>query len=170
MLSSRQENSHYHYMTYMATHQHNNPCSRSNEIYNFDRPSPAHHYCKLRHSKSHGKGGSYIYTDSGPWLETKLLGIELTNLFNSNICKFHYPLAWGSCNRSWPYWSHIVQNALYFFKKISSLHLGRDRTKPTVMMSWGRVYQNFKFHYSWSRGCCAGVWPYSDNKNSLVYC
>ena len=25
--------------------------------------------------------GTYIYTDSGPWLETMLLGIELTNSF-----------------------------------------------------------------------------------------
>ena len=33
---------------------------------------------------------------------------------------------------------HIVQNALYFFTKISSLLLGRDRTKFSVMMN--KVY------------------------------
>ena len=30
---------HFHYMTYMATSQHKNPCPRGHEIYNFGRSS-----------------------------------------------------------------------------------------------------------------------------------
>ena len=41
----------------------------------------------------------------------------------------------------------VVQNALYFFKKISSLHMGRDRTKISVKMSkvYNSKYENSKF-------------------------
>ena len=42
---------------------------------------------------------------------------------------------------------HIVQNALYFFIKISSLHMGRDRTNFSVKMSkvYNSKYENSKF-------------------------
>ena len=35
---------HFHYMTYMATPQHKNPCPGGHEIYNFGRPFLGHHY------------------------------------------------------------------------------------------------------------------------------
>ena len=34
---------HFHYMTYMATPQHKNACTRNHEIYNFGRPFLGHH-------------------------------------------------------------------------------------------------------------------------------
>ena len=34
---------HFHYMTYMATPQHKNPCPGGHEIYNFGRPFLCHH-------------------------------------------------------------------------------------------------------------------------------
>ena len=35
---------HFHYMTYMATPQHKNPCPEGHEFYNLGRPFPGHHY------------------------------------------------------------------------------------------------------------------------------
>ena len=35
---------HFHYMTYMATPLHKNPCPGGHEIYNFGRPFLGHHY------------------------------------------------------------------------------------------------------------------------------
>ena len=35
---------HFHYMTYMATPKHKNPCPRGHEIYNFGRPFLGYHY------------------------------------------------------------------------------------------------------------------------------
>ena len=80
---------------------------------------------------------------------------------------------------------HIVQNALYFFTKISSLLLGRDRTKFSVMMNkvyivhvsmkivnfrtpWVRVwpYWSSKFHDPWGQDSCARVWPIQSLKLS----
>ena len=34
----------FHYMTYMATPQHKNPCPRSHQIYNFGKLFLGHHY------------------------------------------------------------------------------------------------------------------------------
>ena len=34
----------FHYMTYMATLQHKNPCPGGHEIYNLGRPFLGHHY------------------------------------------------------------------------------------------------------------------------------
>ena len=39
---------HFYYMTYMATPQLRNPCSKGHEIYNFGRPFLGHHYYNLR--------------------------------------------------------------------------------------------------------------------------
>ena len=38
---------HFHYMTYMATPWHKNPCPGGHEIYNFGRPFLGHHYYTL---------------------------------------------------------------------------------------------------------------------------
>ena len=38
------EKMHFHYMTYMATPYHKNPCPGSPEIYNLGRPFLGHHY------------------------------------------------------------------------------------------------------------------------------
>ena len=35
---------HFHYMTYMGTPKHKNPCPGGHEIYNFVRPFLVHHY------------------------------------------------------------------------------------------------------------------------------
>ena len=35
---------HFHYVTYMATPQHKNPCPGGHEIYNFGGPFLGHHY------------------------------------------------------------------------------------------------------------------------------
>ena len=35
---------HFHYMTYIATHYHKNPCPRGHENYNFGKPLLGHHY------------------------------------------------------------------------------------------------------------------------------
>ena len=35
---------HFHYMTYMATPEHKNPCPRGHEMYNFGRAFLVHHY------------------------------------------------------------------------------------------------------------------------------
>ena len=34
----------FHYMTYMATPEHKNPCPRGHEMYNFGRAFLVHHY------------------------------------------------------------------------------------------------------------------------------
>ena len=39
---------HFHYMNFMVTHVHKNPCPRGHEIYNFGRPFLGHHYYILR--------------------------------------------------------------------------------------------------------------------------
>ena len=59
----------FHYMTYMATPVHKNPCPRGHEIYNFGRPFLGHHY--------------YILG-----LSDLCLGIE-KNIFKE-IMQFHY--------------------------------------------------------------------------------
>ena len=38
---------HFHYMTYMATPKHKNPCPGSHEIYKFGRPFLGQHYYTL---------------------------------------------------------------------------------------------------------------------------
>ena len=38
---------HFHYMTYLVTPLHKNPCLRGHESYNFGRPFLDHHYYKL---------------------------------------------------------------------------------------------------------------------------
>ena len=33
----------------------------------------------------------------------------------------------------------------------------------------GKIYQNYKFHDSWSRGSCAGTWPYKTYNENILF-
>ena len=57
------------------------------------------------------------------------------------------------------HFGYILQNALYFFKKTSSLHLGRDRTNffSNDEQGLNSKYENSTFQDSWGRGSPANV-------------
>ena len=94
------------------------------------------------------------------------------------------PFSWGSCNRSWPYWSYIVQNALYFFKKYIFFTPGQRLNKAfsndeqglwKIWISgplgqrfscYGDIIAYSNFMIPGVMGSCARVWPIWSLKSS----
>ena len=75
---------HFHYMTYMVTHQRKNPCPGGHEIYNLGRPFLGHHYYKL------------ILSETCPRVQKKIFlrNTSILHILPQNYLHF----GWGSCN------------------------------------------------------------------------
>ena len=86
---------------------------------------------------------------SGSWsIQTKCI-VMMTKEGSTKIINFMTPVR-ASCARS-PY----CENALFLLE--SSLHTGIDQTNWVYSDDQGRVYQNCKLNYPWTRGSCAGA-------------